>query len=560
MKQTRRQVFFSLGIFPLTFLLTFYALPLGIIFEKAIEAFQGSWGSDLFAQISAPLGFTLFQAILSTLLTILVGFPIAYTFSHFRFRGKRFFQIVVTLPFILPTVVVAAAFNSLLGANGWLNLLFMRVFALSDPPIQLMNSLWIILLAHIFYNTSIFVRMVGAGWAQLEVEQEQAARVLGASPWQRFYHITLPLLKPSIVSAFLMVFLFDFTSFGVILLLGGPAFSTLEVEIYRQTTQLLNLPLAGLLSVLQLLMTFVISLLSMRDKKSGVVSFLPDINSERLKRPTGRFQKIMISILLVCLVLFFVLPEVGLIMRSVVKLEADRTQLGAYQTGFTLDYYRELFRNTRRSLFYVPPIEALKNSLLYALATMLIAGILGIITANALVQMRRAKWLRALLILPLGTSSVTLGLGFLLTFTRLPFFQQFPQVLIPIAHSLVALPVVINTLYPALSTIPASMHDAASTLGASPLRTLQTIDLPLIRKPLLVGALYAFILSLGEFGATSFLTRPDYPTMPIAIYRYLGLPGALNYGQAMAMACILLTVCAAAMFIMEGLTNKERES
>ena len=559
MNRTRQRVFFSLGLFPLIFLLTFYALPLGIIFQKAIEAFQGSLGSDLFAQIRDPLGFTLFQAVLSTLLTVIVGFPIAYSFSHFEFKGKGFFQIAVTLPFILPTVVVAAAFNSLLGANGWLNLLFMRLFALQNPPIQLMNTIWIILLAHVFYNTSIFVRMVGAGWAQLEVEQEQAAQVLGASPWQRFRRITLPLLKPAIISALLMVFLFDFTSFGVILLLGGPSFSTLEVEIYRQTTQLLNLPLAGVLSILQMLMTLVISLLSMRDKQSGVISFLPDINSKRLQRPSRRYQKILIVLLLVFLVIFFVLPEVGLIMRSVVKLEADRTQLGTYRTGFTLDYYRELFRNSRRSLFYVPPIEALKNSLLYALATMLVAGILGISAAYALVQMRRAKWLRALVILPLGTSSVTLGLGFLLTFTRLPFFQQFPQVLIPIAHSLVALPVVINTLYPAFSAIPASLHDAAGNLGASPLKILRLIDLPLIRKPLLVGALYAFILSLGEFGATSFLTRPDYPTMPIAIYRYMSLPGALNYGQAMAMACILLVVCAISMVVMQRFTNKDSE-
>jgi thiamine transport system permease protein len=165
-----------------------------------------------------------------------------------------------------------------------------------------------------------------------------------------------------------------------------------------------------------------------------------------------------------------------------------------------------------------------------------------------------------LVILPLGTSSVTLGLGFLLAFTRLAFFQQFPQVLIPIAHALVALPVVINTLYPAFSAIPENLRAAAGNLGASSWRILQKIDLPLIRHSLLVGALYAFILSLGEFGATSFLTRPEYPTMPVAIYRYLNLPGALNYGQAMAMACILLVVCALSMILMERFLLKDRKS
>jgi thiamine transport system permease protein len=211
-------------------------------------------------------------------------------------------------------------------------------------------------------------------------------------------------------------------------------------------------------------------------------------------------------------------------------------------------------------LFYVPPIQALKNSILYALITTLIAGVLGVISAYSLTKIRHSSLLRALVILPLGTSSVTLGLGFLLTFTRLPFFQEYPQVLVPIAHALIALPLVINTLTPAFSAIPANLHAAASSLGAAPLKILFKIDLPLVRRPLLVGVLYAFILSLGEFGATSFLTRPDYPTLPIAIYRYLSLPGAMNYGQAMAMACILMLACAVSMGLMDTFAAKERDS
>ncbi len=561
MNLTRRQVFSIIGLIPILFLVVFYILPLGVVFEKAIQGVQQTLQrNDLLAKIGKPLGFTIYQASLSTLLTVLVGFPIAYMFSHLEFRGKRFFNMAVTLPFILPTVVVAAAFNSLLGSHGWMNILLMNIFHLQDPPLQWMNTLGIILLAHVFYNTSVFVRMVGAAWAQLEVQQEQAARILGANAWQRFYRITLPLLKPSILSALLMVFLFDFTSFGVILLLGGPSFSTLEVEIYLQTTQMLDLSMAGILSLVQLVITFCIAALTLHGGKNANVSFLPDIKNERLHKPQTRTHKVLLFIMLIFIVLFFILPEASLLLRSIVRMEADRTQLGQITTGFTLDFYKELFQNTRRSLFYVPPIQALKNSVLYALATTLIAGVLGVISAYALTRMKRASLLRTLIILPLGTSSVTLGLGFLLTFTRLSFFQSFPQVLVPVAHALIALPLVINTLYPAFSAIPFSMHAAASNLGAAPVKVLFKIDLPLIRRPLLVSALYAFILSLGEFGATSFLTRPAYPTLPIAIYRYLGLPGAMNYGQAMAMACILMLACAVSMSLMDTFAAKDRVS
>jgi len=561
MKFNRRQVFFFLGFIPLLFLVAFYVLPLGVVFQKALEGFQESFlNNGLLNKIGEPLVFTVYQAGLSVILTVLVGFPIAYVFSHFEFKSKGFFRTMVTLPFILPTVVVAAAFNSLLGSSGWINLLMMRFFNLESPPIQIMNSLGIILLAHVFYNTSVFVRVVGAAWAQLETEQEQAASTLGATTWQRFWLITLPLLKRSIISAVLMVFLFDFTSFGVILLLGGPAFTTLEVEIYLQTTQMLNLPLAGILSVVQMAITLLISWFMLRDTRTGMVTFLPDIKNEHLQHPSHTKQKIFLGILLIFLLLFFVLPEISLLARSLLIVDIDSAVGGTFNVKFTLDFYKELFQNTRDSLFYISPFEAMKNSISYALSTTVSAITLGIIAAYGLLNFHKVKILRALVVLPLGTSSVTLGLGFLLAFNRLAFFKQFPQVLIPIAHTLVALPVVINTLYPAFSAIPENLRAAAGNLGASPIKILQKIDLPLIRRSLLVGALYAFILSLGEFGATSFLTRPEYPTMPVAIYRYLNLPGTLNYGQTMAMACILLVVCTLSMLVMERFMLKDKKS
>jgi thiamine transport system permease protein len=157
--------------------------------------------------------------------------------------------------------------------------------------------------------------------------------------------------------------------------------------------------------------------------------------------------------------------------------------------------------------------------------------------------------------LPLGTSAVTLGLGYVVTFNQPPLDVRSFPLLIPIAHSLVALPFVVRTLQPAIAAIPASMRQAAQVLGASPLRAWLRVDLPILSRPVLIGSVFAFTISLGEFGATSLLARPEFPTLPVAIFRFISQPGALNYGQAMAMATLLMLVCALSILLIEKLAE-----
>src|SRR5262249_8689378 len=167
--------------------------------------------------------FTIWQATVSTALTVLVALPGAYVFARFDFRGKRVLRAAVLVPFVLPTVVVGSAFLALLGEGGPLGFL------------GLDQSVAAILVAHVFFNYAVVVLIVGGLWAHLDPRQEDAARVLGAGRWQTFRSVTLPSLRPAIAAAAAIVFLFDFTSFGVILILGGPGYSTLETEVYRPT-------------------------------------------------------------------------------------------------------------------------------------------------------------------------------------------------------------------------------------------------------------------------------------------------------------------------------------
>jgi thiamine transport system permease protein len=543
-----------LWILPLGFLALFFFLPLGKILWVAFRsAVTEGFPLVSLKQIGSPLWFTTWQAALSTLLTLMLGLPAAYLFSHYTFRGKRLLRVLTTLPFILPTVVAVAGFTALLGPRGLLNLGLMRLFNLAAPPITFMNTLWGILLVHVFYNTTIILRVVGSAWSQLDPRWEQTARVLGASRWQAFREVTLPLLKPSLLAATLLVFLFDFTSFGVILMVGGPYFATLEVAIYQQTMSLFNLPLAGLLAVIQLVCTFLITWVYTKINGSRRVPLMPKLSGETMRPAKTCGEKAGLIAMNTLLVLLLVLPMLSLAVRSFLRLGANQGERGFVQVGFTLQYYRQLFINSNQSIFYVPPASAAMNSLLFALATVAFSLLLGMLTVYAMNRNNRSRWLDNLIALPLGASAVTLGLGFIITFTKAPLDVKSFPLLIPLAHSLVATPFVVRTLQPVLNSIPESLREAAGVLGASPLKVWRNVDVPLLRRSMLVAAIFAFTISLGEFGATSFLARPEMPTLPVAIYRYIAMPGELNYGQALAMSTLLLLICALAIYLLERL-------
>jgi thiamine transport system permease protein len=546
---------------PVAFLAYFFYQPLLALFNLVISP---AWGFDLGAlnlnRIWRPLSFTIGQAALSTLLTLILGLPGAWVFARFTFPGKKALKILSTLPFILPTVVVAAGFNALLGPRGWVNLGLMALFDLSAPPIQFLNTFGAILVAHVFYNTTIIIRVVSNAWAQHNIRLRHAAQVLGASPWRTFREVTLPLLKPSILAGTFLVFLFNFTSFGVVLMLGGPQFATLEVEIYIQALHRLNLPLASILAILQLLCTLLITLGHNRVSGLGDVVVSPPARTLDARKPRKGWERLVVILLIITLFTLLVSPLASLALRSFVKLEPTRGERGEVQRGLTLQFYRELGVNRRGDLFFVPPIAAARNSFIFALITIGITLSLGVLVAYAMGQRTAInKFLDPLLMLPLGASAITLGLGFIIVFNRPPFSTLRFPILIPIAHSLVALPFIVRTLAPALQDIPRTLRNAARVLGASPLKVWREVDLPLLTPALLVSTIFALTISLGEFGASTFLVRPEYPTMPVAIFRYISQPGALNYGQALAMSTILMLACALGIFIIERLQSPGKD-
>ncbi len=518
---------------PLLFLGAFFVYPLGsILFESFRPERGGAWAA--FEEVVRDPGlrdvawFTLWQATISTILTLVVGLPGAYVFARFSFPGRAVLRAATTVAFVLPTVVVGSAFLALVGPGGTLG-------------VELSGTVWAIFLAHVFFNYAVVVRTVGGLWAHLDPRVEDAARMLGASRLQTFRSVTLPLLRPAIAAAASIVFLFTFTSFGVVLLLGGPQHATIEVEIFRQTNQFLELPVAAVLAILQLVAVtaalVVYGRLQGRDDQAQPLR----ATGETARRPASAGQRAFLGVNVAVMLALIGAPIAVLVAR-------------AFDTasGWGLAYFRALGSDPRQSTLFVPPTEAIRNSLAFAAVATIIAVGLGTLVSVAVTRPGLGRWgLDTLVMLPLGASAVTLGFGFLVALDQPPLDLRTSPWLIPIAHSLVATPFVVRTMVPVLRSLEPRVREAATMLGASPLRAWREVDLPIVSRALLVGAGFAFAISMGEFGATVFIARPDYPTMPIAIFRFLGQPGALNFGQAMAMSTILAAITGVVVFLID---------
>ena len=237
--------------------------------------------------------------------------------------------------------------------------------------------------------------------------------------------------------------------------------------------------------------------------------------NSQTQQPLRTFrQKLLAGALVVGMAAFFVLPLASLGARSFFRLEPDARQREADDTGLTLDFYTALWENENDSLFYAVPGEALLTSLSYAGATVALSLALGLPAAWMLANRGQDIFSRVLdpiLMLPIGTSAVTLGLGFIVALNQPPLDLRTSPVIIPLAHTLVAFPFVVRSLTPALRSIQPRLRQAAAVLGASPRQVIRFIDLPLIGRALLVSAVFAFTISLGEFGATALVGRPRPP-------------------------------------------------
>jgi thiamine transport system permease protein len=507
---------------PMAFLGLFFVYPLVTIFRRGLG---GSPPTDVLFDPGTLriLWFTIWQAAVSTALTLVAGMPLAWATARVAFRGRGLVRALIVVPFVLPTVVVATAFLALL-------------------PGSMQRGVVPILLAHVFFNAAVVVRVVGGYWARLDPRLWDAAATLGASPGRRFRELTLPALRPALAAASALTFLFCFTSFGVIVILGGPRFATLEVDIYDLATQAFDLRAAAALSLLQLAAVAAIVLVSSNlEARAGARQPLA-IDQLAARQPRGWERPALVATLTLA-ALGFGLPLAALVESSF-----------ATPGGPGLAFYRALGHETPTLL--VVPWRAVEYSLAYAAAATAIALAVGALAAVALAQRRSGRWLDTVVMLPLGASAVMLGYGFVIAFDTPPLDFRDAVWIVPVVQALVAAPFVVRIVAPALRGIDPRLREAAAVLGAHPARVRREIDLPLVLRPLGVAAGLAFAIALGEFGATVFLARSDRPTLPVAIFRFLERPGATNQGTAAALCVVLMTVTVLAVATADRLTSR----
>lgn len=531
---------------PLAFLVLFFLWPVLALIATGFTSGDGLDTSSLSEIFGSPrtwkvIGNTLVQAGLATLLSVLLGLPAAYVLYKLRLRGRGLLRGLLTVPFVLPTVVVGVAFSALFSPGGLL------------AWTGLDRSLLVVVLALTFPNVAVVARTVGGFWARLDDSSEQAARVHGAGRLRAWLMIVLPALAPALASAAALVFLFCSTSFAIVLILGGSEYANVETEIYRLTVQFLDLPGAAVLSLAQFAIVGATLIVSAKLRRAGERAVQLREDSGDLAKTPGRGDVLVLVVFGASLLLLHALPLTMLVLRSLRDAEGD----------WSLANYVALFDPPEALPLDAPVVHAMLLTLRYAAVAAVLSMTLGILLSFVLSRRPASRLLRrgidvfdGAIMLPLGVSAVTLGFGLLLTMHRplgIGFDLRTSTVLIPIAQTLVALPIVVRVLLPVLRGIDPALREAAASLGARPFDVLRAVDLPLLGRSLGVALGFALATSIGEFGATSFLVRPGAQTLPIAVGQLVGSQAPGAYGAGLAAAVLLGGLAAIIMLFAERL-------
>ncbi len=496
--------------------------PLAALVGRTVDAAAARTLVD--PQLWGLVGRTTLQATASTAAALLLGAPAAWALSRPELPLRRLWRALFVVPFVLPSLVAATAVLAWVGPRGLLG-------------VDLRDSWWIVILAHAFYNVGIVARIVGGHLEGATPRLLEAAAALGASPWRRAWRVTLPTAAPAIVASAALVFLFCFTSFGVILVLApAPEFATLEVEVYRRVARTFDLGGASALALLQLALVLVLAQPYLRAQARmahGVVRAAPTARGAirwpalAAVAPAG----LLVALPLAALFALAAAPPGGASLAGAVRSLTTPSRIVGLTDAPT----------------------AVANSLRFGLVATLLALLIGGAIAFA-VERGGWRWLDAFGLLPWAVSAVTLGLGLLLVAPGLAASAWG----VPLAHALLATPLVARVGVSALAAVPTAWREAAATLGASPWRVARRLDLPLTRAAWASAAAFAFAASLGEFGAALLLRRPETTTLPVAIAERLGRPGAGSYAEALALAALLAVLVGASVALIDRAGGRRR--
>ncbi len=532
-------------IFPSAVLLLFFLIPVISVFKGTSPAALLSVFTDSY--YLHIITFTVFQALLSAFFSILAGLPGAWIMAGIDFKGKKLIRSLTTIPFVLPSILVVLGFVLTFGNSGYLNRFVMALTGTSQPPLKILYSFKAIILAHVFYNFPVSLRLISSAWSQIPENRYEAAKSLSAGKIRIFRTVTLPSLIPAVLVSFSLIFIFCFMSFAVILVLGGgPALSTIEVEIYRLARINLDInaaaALAGAGAVLTTVFTAAYIFLQKNSSGNSMDSGagIKKIRFSSLSSPARLFAMVYI--------LFIILIIAGPLTAVIVRSFQTQTGWGG-KISYTLRWYEQIM---------TPGItlKAIKNTLLFGAGSLLISLPAGLSAAwvGAKSRGNTGRIIEIIFMLPIGISTVVLGLGYFRLISILPENFIKSGILIIFAHSVIGLPFIVRSLTASFRKINPSMIDAARSLGADTARVFFDIELPLVISNVISAAAFGFCISAGEINSAIILSDGGILTIPIAIYRLIS---SYNFFGACAMGTILMLICVISLYIIEKTGNEE---
>jgi thiamine transport system permease protein len=499
------------------------------------------------------VGFTAYQAALSTVASVVLGVPAAYLLARYEFWGRRTIRSLTILPFVLPSIMVAVGFVSTFGESGPVN---QALDSLGLPTLDILFTLEAIVIAHAFYNAPLVARMTTAAWESVDASAVETARSLGAGRFRAFRDIVAPQLYPAVLMSATLTFVFTFGTFPIVLALGGFEFATVEVFVFR-LVQDFEYAEAAALAILELGISLSILYAYLRyEARQSIESQAVEPLPRKSIRPPSLslrhlFPRFGLVIYVVIALVVFVLPLVSMVVASF-------TNAG----GFTLAHYQFLLeRQAQGAAFQVQPWPAIRNSLAFGLASLVVALPVGVVVAVLTTrEYRGRKLVDVIAMAPLAVSGIIVGLGLL---RGLVFGVEIGGTRIRVggalaiigAHAVAGYPFVVRTVAPGLEQIDQQLVESARALGASRTRALLDIELPLVWPGVVAGAAFAFAISIGEFSSTVLLaTGTDQFTMPVAIERFIGR----RLGPATAMGVVLLVVTSCSFVVIDRLGGENR--
>ncbi len=541
MVENRARLAAFIGLPPILVVAAAFLLP----YVTAVGG--GSWGEDWAAPrvlraLSDPalrriIVFTAAQAGWSTLAALALGLPGAWLIGSGRFRGAALVRAVASIPFAMPPVLVVLGFVLFFGNAGWLNRAAMAMTGAQEGPLRVLYRPEAIVLAHAFYNFPIVLRLAGDGIAAGRASYANAAATLGSSPRKTFLTVLLPLAMPSIAASALLVFLYCFTSFAVVLVLGGgPAATTLSVEIFRASRVGLDFDTAGALALIETAIAAVAYLLYAWSERAARRVAGTSEKRERIEPTPPRASGDIAAIVYLVLASFLILgPLISIPLESILW-RSSRTA----EAAFSLRWWAAVRDSA---------LPAFGRSLLLAAAAATVAVLLATSAAVAVWLTPRSRLgtlIAALCLAPLASSGIVLGLGWIRLYGS-GLARSFWAV--AVVQATTALPFAYRSVAEGLAALPPSMADASASLGAPPAKTALFVALPVSMTRIRSAWAFAAAISLGELNTVLMLGLEDWETLPLLVYR---AAGAYRFGSACAAGTLLALACAGAFLLSEA--------